>query len=148
MTSPDITISMSGNLTADPVLRYTDSGTAVASFTIAHTPRVHRNDQWEDEDTVFMYAEVWRDQAENLANSLRRGARVNAAGVLRMDTWEDKETGEKRSRLKMVVTEIGASLRYATAEVRKISKAAAAVPPPVDPATGEMATERTAPANA
>ncbi|HWD07071.1 MAG TPA: single-stranded DNA-binding protein [Amycolatopsis sp.] len=148
MTSPEITVTASGNLTADPVLRFTDAGVPVASFTIAHTPRIRRGDEWVDGEAVFLPAEVWREQAENVAESLRRGHRVTAVGALRQDNWKDKETGEPRSRLKLVVSEIGASTRYARVSVSKTGKGGADrdVPPPVDPATGEAATERTAPA--
>jgi single-strand DNA-binding protein len=146
MTSPDVTVTVCGNLTADPELRFTGQGTGVAAFTIARTPRVRRGDDWADGDPVFLPAEVWRDQAEHVANSLSKGARVVATGVLRLDQWEDKDTGEKRQRMKLLVTELGASLRYATVEVRKATRSSANVP--VDPFTGESATQQTAPANA
>jgi single-strand DNA-binding protein len=146
MTSPDVAVTVCGNLTADPELRFTESGAGVASFTIASTPRVRRGDEWVDGDPVFLPAEVWRDQAEHLANSLSKGARVVATGVLRLDQWEDKETGQPRQRMKLLVTELGASLRYATVEIRKAHRTRANVP--VDPSTGEPATQRTAPTNA
>lgn len=142
MTTPDATVTICGNLTADPELRYTQGGNAVAAFTIAHTPRIQRDGQWTDGEPVFLQAELWREPAEHLVESLTKGSRVVATGVLRLDQWQDRNTGENRQRMKLVVTELGASLRYATATVHKAarSKPAQDGPPPVDPRTGEVAT--------
>lgn len=134
---PNVTIM--GNLTAAPDVRYTSNGTAVASMTIAHTPRTRREDQWEDGTPIFLKAEAWRDQAEHAAQSLSKGDRVVASGSLRQDEWTDKDTGEKRSAIKLVIDEIGASVRYADVQVRKATRNHS--PAPVDPQTGETATQ-------
>jgi single-strand DNA-binding protein len=147
MTSPDVTVTVCGNLTADPELRFTESGAAVAVFTVAHTPRQRQGDEWVDGKPVFLPCEVWQHQAENIGNSLSKGDRVVAAGVLRLDQWTDKETGQPRQRLKLLVTELGASMRYATVKISKATRTRAGAVP-VDPYTGEPATERTAPAPA
>jgi single-strand DNA-binding protein len=115
-------ITVVGNLTADPELRYTQNGVAVANFTIASTPRTYdrQSGEWKDGDPLFMRASVWREFAEHVANSLTKGARVVATGRLRQRSYETKE-GEKRTSIEMEVDEIGPSLRYATASVTKQS---------------------------
>lgn len=141
----EIRATVVGNLTADPELSFTPSGAAVAKFTIASTPRIRKGDEWEDGETSFVPCELWRQPAENFTESAAKGARVIAAGTLRTDRWKDKESGEDRSRMKFVVDEIGMSTAYATATVRKVTRERG--PDPIDPATGEAATER-APAGA
>lgn len=122
MNEPTITVV--GNLTSAPDLRFTPSGAAVANFTIAQTPRSFnkQTSEWEDGNPIFMDCSVWRDQAENVAESLRQGMRVIATGRLFSDTWEDKETGAKRSKMKMTVDEVGPALKFARAQVAKVQK--------------------------
>lgn len=116
----ETTLTVVGNLTNDPELRYTPSGAAVANFTIASTPRHFDRDagEWKDGDALFMRCSVWRDSAENVAETLQKGARVIASGRLRQRSYETKE-GEKRMVMELEVDEIGPSLKYATASVTK-----------------------------
>lgn len=139
----EIRATVVGNLTADPELTFTPSGVAVARFTVASTPRVKRGDAWEDGEPSFVPCELWRQPAENFAESASKGARVVAIGTFRTDRWKDKESGEDRSRMKLTVDEIGLSTTYATATVRKVSRNAG--PDPVDPFSGEAATSRVRP---
>ncbi|MFX4286334.1 single-stranded DNA-binding protein [Janibacter sp. G349] len=117
-------ITVIGNLTADPELRFTPSGAAVANFTVASTPRTfdRQTNEWKDAETLFMRCSVWREAAENVAESLTRGTRVVVSGRLVSRSWEDKETGQKRSVMEMQVDEVGPSLRYATAKVTKTQR--------------------------
>ena len=117
-------ITVIGNLTADPELRFTPSGAAVANFTVASTPRQfdRQSNEWKDGETLFMRCSVWREAAENVAESLQRGARVIVSGRLVSRSWEDKETGQKRSVMEMQVDEVGPSLRYATAKVTRTQR--------------------------
>ncbi len=117
-------ITVVGNITADPELRFTPSGAAVANFTVASTPRTfdRQTNEWKDAETLFMRCSVWREAAENAAESLTRGARVVVTGRLVSRSWEDKETGQKRSVMEMQVDEVGPSLRYATAKVTKTQR--------------------------
>lgn len=117
-------ITVVGNLTADPELRFTPSGAAVANFTVASTPRTfdRQTNEWTDAETLFMRCSVWREAAENVAESLNRGTRVVVTGRLVSRSWEDKETGQKRSVMEMQVDEVGPSLRYATAKVTKTQR--------------------------
>lgn len=117
------TTTFIGNLTDNPELKYTPNGRAVASFTIADTPRKQnpQTGEWEDGDTNFQRAEIWNSDAENLANSLTKGTRVIATGRLRARNYETKE-GEKRTSIELIVDEIGPSLKYATAQVTKTSR--------------------------
>ena len=112
-----------GNLTADPELRFTPSGAAVANFTIASTPRTfdRQSGEWKDQEALFMRCNIWRQAAENVAETLTRGMRVVAQGRLRQCSFETKE-GEKRTVVELEVDEIGPSLKYATAKVNKISR--------------------------
>ena len=112
-----------GNLTADPELRFTPSGAAVAHFTVASTPRKFnaQTNQWEDMDALFMRCNIWRQAAENVAESLTRGSRVVVTGRLRQRSYDTKE-GEKRTVVELEVDEIGPSLKYATAKVNKVSR--------------------------
>jgi single-strand DNA-binding protein len=116
-------ITVVGNLTADPELRFTPSGAAVASFTIASTPRTYdRNtNEWKDGEALFLRCSIWRQAAENVAESLQRGMRVVAQGRLKQRSFETRE-GEKRTVVEMDVDEIGPSLRYATAKVNRTQR--------------------------
>jgi len=109
-----------GNLTADPELRYTQNGLAVANFTIASTPRNfdRASNDWKDGEALFLRASVWREFAEHVAGSLTKGSRVIATGRLKQRSYETKE-GEKRTSIELEVDEIGPSLRYATAQVTR-----------------------------
>ncbi|MET7574684.1 single-stranded DNA-binding protein [Streptomyces sp. NPDC005492] len=113
-------ITVVGNLTDDPELRFTPSGAAVANFTIASTPRTfdRQANEWKDGDALFLRASIWRQAAENVAESLTRGMRVVAQGRLRQRSYETQQ-GEKRTVVELEVDEIGPSLRYATAKVTK-----------------------------
>src|ERR1700744_3477816 len=115
-------ITVVGNLTSDPELRYTQNGLAVANFTIASTPRSfdRASNDWKDGDALFLRASVWREFAEHVAGSLTKGSRVIATGRLRQRSYETKE-GEKRTSIELEVDEIGPSLRYATAQVTRTS---------------------------
>ena len=119
----DTVITVIGNLTADPELRFTPSGAAVANFTVASTPRMfdRQSNEWKDGETLFMRCSVWRDAAENVAESLQRGMRVIVSGRLKSRSYETKE-GEKRTVIEMDVDEIGPSLRSATAKVNKTQR--------------------------
>ncbi|MGY1650286.1 single-stranded DNA-binding protein [Geodermatophilus sp. SYSU D01119] len=120
----DTVITVIGNLTSEPELRWTPSGAAVATFTIASTPRTldRQTQEWKDGESLFLRCSVWREAAENVAESLTRGSRVVAQGRLKQRSFETKE-GEKRTVVELDVDEIGASLRYATATVAKVSRA-------------------------
>jgi len=119
----ETTITIIGNITNDPELRFTPSGAAVANFTVASTPRNfdRQSNDWKDGETLFMRCSVWRDAAENVAESLQRGTRVIVSGRLRSRSYETKE-GEKRTVVEMEVDEVGPSLRYATAKIAKTSR--------------------------
>src|SRR5437868_11170189 len=119
----ETTITLVGNLTADPELRFTPSGAAVANFTVASTPRTfdRQSNEWKDGETLFMRCSVWREAAENVAESLQRGTRVIVSGRLRSRTYDTKE-GEKRTVIELEVDEIGPSLRYATTKISKTSR--------------------------
>lgn len=116
----DTIITLVGNLTADPELRWTNSGAAVASFTVASTPRTFNRqaNEWQDGETLFVRCSAWRDMAENVADSLNKGMRVVVQGRLQQRSYETRE-GEKRTSIEMQVDEIGPSLRYATANVTR-----------------------------
>src|SRR4051812_19016465 len=116
-------ITIIGNLTNDPELRFTPSGAAVANFTVASTPRTfdRQSNEWKDGETLFMRCSVWREAAENVAESLTRGTRVIVSGRLRSRTYDTKE-GEKRTVVELEVDEVGPSLRYATTKVSKTSR--------------------------
>ena len=116
-------ITVIGNLTSDPELRWTPSGAAVANFTIASTPRTldRQTQEWKDGEALFLRCNVWRQAAENVAESLIRGSRVVAQGRLKQRSFETKE-GEKRTVVELEVDEIGPSLRYATATVAKVAR--------------------------
>ncbi|OIH99609.1 MULTISPECIES: single-stranded DNA-binding protein [unclassified Curtobacterium] len=113
-------ITVVGNLTADPELRYTQNGLAVANFTIASTPRTfdRQANEWKDGDALFLRASVWREFAEHVAGSLTKGSRVIAQGRLRQRSYQDRE-GQQRTSIELEVDEIGPSLRYATAQITR-----------------------------
>lgn len=116
-------ITVIGNLTSDPELRFTPSGSAVANFTIASTPRTfdRQTNEWKDGETLFLRASVWREAAENVAETLTKGMRVVAQGRLKSRSYETKE-GEKRTVTELEVDEIGPSLRYASAKVARTQR--------------------------
>lgn len=120
---PEASVTIVGNLTADPELRFTPSGAAVANFTIASTPRTYdrQSNEWKDGEAVFLRASIWKDAAENVTESLARGTRVIATGKLKQRSFETRE-GEKRTVMELEVEEIGPSLRYATAKPAKVQK--------------------------
>mgnify|MGYP000867841086 CR=1 FL=1 len=116
----DTVITVIGNLTGDPELRFTPAGAAVANFTVASTPRSfdRQSNEWKDGDTLFMRCSIWREAAENVAESLTKGMRVIVQGRLVQRSYETRE-GEKRTVVELQVDEIGPSLRYATAKVTR-----------------------------
>ena len=113
-------ITVVGNITADPELRFTANGAAVANFTVASTPRTfdRQSSEWKDGETLFLRCSAWREMAENVAETLSRGTRVIAQGRLRSRTFDTKE-GERRTVFELDVDEVGPSLRYASASVTK-----------------------------
>jgi single stranded DNA-binding protein (ssb) len=115
-------ITVVGNLTADPELRYTQNGLAVANFTIASTPRTfdRATNDWKDGEALFLRASCWREFAEHVAGSLTKGMRVVATGRLKQRSYDDRD-GNKRTAIELEVDEIGPSLRYATAQVTRAS---------------------------
>jgi single-strand DNA-binding protein len=117
---PEVTLA--GTLTADPDLRFTPAGLAVCNFTVACNPRTlnRQTGQWEDGEATFLRCTVWRQVAENVGNSLRKGQRVLVTGALRQRSYE--KDGEKRYAFELDVTEIGASLKWANVEVRKVAR--------------------------
>ena len=155
MAAGDTQITIVGNLVDDPQLRYTPTGQAVANFRVASTPRfLDRNtNEWKDGDSLFLTCNVWRQAAENVAESLQRGMRVIVSGRLRQRSYETKE-GEKRTVYEIEVDEVGPSLRNASAKVTKSSRStgggfgggarpgAAASPGMVEAAAGDRPTTR------
>ena len=119
----ETTLTVVGNLTTDPELRFTPAGAAVANFTVASTPRTFdkATGEWQDGDALFMRCSVWRQPAENVAETLTRGMRVMVIGRLRQRSFETRE-GEKRTVVELEVDEVGPSLRYATAKVLKATR--------------------------
>lgn len=119
----ETTITVVGNLTNDPELRFTPSGSAVANFTVASTPRTfdRQSNEWKDGETLFLRASVWREAAENVAETLTKGTRVIVQGRLKSRSYETKE-GEKRTVIELEVDEIGPSLRYASAKVTRTQR--------------------------
>ena len=124
MAAGDVTVTVVGNLTDDPELRFTPSGAAVANFTVASTPRFldKNTNEWKDGDALFLRCSIWRQAAEYVAESLQRGTRVIVQGRLRQRSYETKE-GEKRTVVELEVDEVGPSLRYANAKVNKVQRA-------------------------
>jgi single-strand DNA-binding protein len=129
MAAGDTQITISGNLTADPEIRYTPTGQAVAKFTVASTPRFldKTTNEWKDGDALFLTCNVWRQAAENTAESLMRGMRVIVQGRLRQRSYETRE-GEKRTVYEVEVDDVGPSLRNATAKVMKAERNKPAAP--------------------
>ncbi|MDO5618960.1 single-stranded DNA-binding protein [Kocuria sp.] len=119
----DTVITVIGNLTADPELRFTPSGAAVANFTIASTPRQfdRQSNEWKDGETLFLRCSVWREAAENVAESLTKGTRVICQGRLRSRSFDTKE-GERRTVMELEVEEVGPSLRFASAKINRNSR--------------------------
>ncbi|MEV0297083.1 single-stranded DNA-binding protein [Nocardia sp. NPDC050710] len=119
----DTVITILGNLTSDPELRFTPAGAAVANFTVASTPRVfdRNSNEWKDGPALFLRCNIWREAAENVAESLTRGVRVIVSGRLKQRSYETRE-GEKRTVVELEVDEVGPSLRYATAKVNKADR--------------------------
>ena len=116
----ETSVTIVGNLTDDPIMRYTNSGVPFASFTIASTPRTFdkQANEWKDGEALFLRATVWREFAEQVANSLTKGTRVIARGNLRQRSYDDKD-GQRRTSYELDIDEIGPSLRYATAQVTR-----------------------------
>src|SRR5881227_1518157 len=123
MAAGDTQITIVGNLVGDPELRYTPTGQAVATFRVASTPRFRDNTtgEWKDGDSLFLSCNVWRQAAENVAESLQRGMRVIVNGRLRQRSYETRE-GEKRTVYEVEVDDVGPSLRNASAKVNKIAR--------------------------
>ena len=130
--SGETVVTLVGNLTADPTLRWTQSGSAVADFTVASTPRTYDRNagEWRDGDPLFMRCSVWRDVAENVAESLRKGMRVIVVGRLTQRSYETQQ-GERRTVVELQVDEVGPSLRRARAQVTRHP----GYPPPPPPAS-------------
>jgi single-strand DNA-binding protein len=120
MSQNDTTLTVVGNLAADPELRFTPSGAAVVNFTVASTPRTYdrQSGEWRDGEALFLRCAAWRELAENVAESLTRGSRVIVTGRLKQRSFETRD-GEKRSVVEVDVDEIVPSLRFATAKVTK-----------------------------
>jgi single-strand DNA-binding protein len=125
MAAGDTTITMIGNLVDDPELRFTPSGAAVAKFRVASTPRYldKQTNEWKDGESLFLQCQIWRQAAENVAESLTKGMRVILSGRLKQRSYETKE-GEKRTVFEVEVDEVGPSLRNATAKVTKAQRSA------------------------
>lgn len=136
----DTTLNVIGNLVNEPELRFVPSGKAVANFTVASTPRTYdkATGEWKDGEALFLRCNIWGQAAENVAESLTRGARVMVQGRLKQRSFETRE-GEKRTVMELDVDEIGPSLRYATATVRKAARSGESV--------GQDGTRRDAPAD-
>jgi len=125
MTDSNPTITLVGNLTADPDLRFTAAGAAIATFTVASTPRVYdrQEGQWKDGEALFMRCGVWREAAEHVADTLSRGSRVIVTGRLKQRSFETRD-GDKRTVIEVEVDEVGPSLRYTGATINKAAKKA------------------------
>ena len=124
MAAGDINVTIVGNLTGDPELRFTPSGAAVASFTVASSSRYldKASNEWKDSDPVYLRCSVWRQYAENVAESLEKGMRVIVSGRLKQRSYETRE-GEKRTVMELEVDDVGPALRYATAKVTRTARA-------------------------
>jgi single-strand DNA-binding protein len=120
----DTVVTVVGNLTGDPELRFTPNGAAVANFRLAVTPRVRDGDSWKDGETSFFPVNVWRQQAENVAETLTKGTRVIVTGKLRHRTWQT-DGGEQRTVTEIEADELGPSLKWATAKVERANRAGA-----------------------
>jgi len=123
MAQGDVVVTVVGNLTSDPELRFTPNGQAVASFTVASTTRMldRNTNEWKDGDTLFLRCSVWRQYAENVAESLTKGTRVIVTGRLKQRSYETKD-GEKRTVVEMEVDDVGPALKSATAKVSRVAR--------------------------
>lgn len=123
MAAGDINVTVVGNLTSDPELRFTPNGAAVASFTVASSSRVldKTTNEWKDGESTFLRCSVWRQYAENVAESLTKGTRVIVTGRLKQRSYETRE-GEKRTVMEIEVDDVGPALRYATAKVNRVQR--------------------------
>lgn len=117
----ETTLTVIGSIVQDPELRFTPSGAAVANFTVASNPRFFKDGEWKDGEPLFLRCNIWRQSAENLAESLTRGMRVIVTGRLKQRSYETRE-GEKRSVMELEVDEVGPSLKWATARVNKATR--------------------------
>lgn len=124
MTSGKIQITVTGNLTADPELRFTPTGTAVANFVVASTPRIwdQKANEWKDGDASFMRCSVWYEQAENVAESFHKGDRVVVTGILGQRHWVDEQSGDKKSLWELRADDVAASVRFARVRIAKMTK--------------------------
>ena len=131
----DNSITIVGNLTADPEIRFTEGGASVANITVASTPRVYnkQKQEWVDGEALFLRGTIWKDAAENVANSLHKGVRVIVTGKLKQRSWDDKKTGDKRTSIEMDVEEIGASLKFTQVTVESRVKPSYNSSPKSDP---------------
>ncbi|GAB4050195.1 single-stranded DNA-binding protein [Catellatospora paridis] len=125
----ETTLTLVGNLTADPELRFTPAGAALCKFTVASTPRAYDKGtgEWKDGEALFMNCSAWREMAENIAESLVKGSRVVVTGRLKLNRWKTPE-GENRQAFQLDVEEVGPSLRYATAQVNKLTRTGGGAP--------------------
>jgi single-strand DNA-binding protein len=123
----DNQVTLVGNITDDPELRFTPSGSAVANFTVAVNRRIRQGDRWEDKLDGFFNCSCWRDMAENAAESLRKGTRVVVVGRLNQRSWEDRE-GNRRTAVEVQVDEVAPSLRWATAQIQKSQRSSGGAP--------------------
>ena len=141
-------VTLIGNLTADPELRFARSGHAVANFTVASTPRMFDRDrnEWVDGDAMFLNCSVWRETAENVAESLAKGMRVIVHGWLKQRSYETRD-GEKRTVFEVDVQEIGPALRYATAKVTRSTRGSGDRPASQQPTAGQWGQQQPAAAN-
>lgn len=128
-------ITVVGNLVADPELRFTPSGAAVCSFTVASTARRFdkASGEWQDGDPLFLRCNAWRQMAENIAESFRKGNRLIVTGNLVQRSWQDRESGEKRSMLEVQVDDVGASVKFRMVSISEAERSRSAPPPAEDP---------------
>jgi single-strand DNA-binding protein len=112
----DTHVAITGNLTDDPEVHFTPNGAAVANFRLAVTPRIREGDTWKDGETSFFRITAWRQLATHVGDSLSKGDRVIVLGQLRTRSWEDKDSGERRSVVEVTAEEVGPSLKWATAK--------------------------------
>ena len=142
MAAGDTNITLIGNLTDDPELRFTPSGYAVANFTVASTPRNYdkATNTWKDGETLFLRCSIWREAAESVAESLSKGTRVIVSGRLKQRSYDTKE-GEKRTVFELEVDEIGPSLRYATAKVTRTQRQGGAATGGFSASSGDVVNE-------
>lgn len=135
----EVTLTITGNLTSDPELRYTQGGAAVAGFTVAATPKTfdRNSNEWKDGETLFQRCSIWKEAAENATESLQKGMRVIVTGRLKSRSYDTKE-GEKRTVVELEVDEIGPSLRYATAKVVRTQRTNQQQPAGFGPSTAQQ----------